>query len=102
MARAIAEKRPVRGAVAVAERPDGSRVTFVPYPTPIFRDDGSLRCAVNILIDVTDLRQADALRVQARKCRHHARWIGDEQAARALGQLADEYEAKAAELDRNA
>ncbi len=35
MAVAIREKRAVRGAVAVAERPDGTRVMFTPYPTPL-------------------------------------------------------------------
>jgi len=27
--------RPVRGIEAVAERPDGTRVPFIPYPTPL-------------------------------------------------------------------
>lgn len=32
MAIAIRERRPIRGVVAVAERPDGSRVIFAPIP----------------------------------------------------------------------
>src|SRR6202044_1973894 len=32
MAIAIKEKRPVRGMEAIAERPDGTRVPFIPYP----------------------------------------------------------------------
>ena len=37
MAIAIKEKRTVRGMEAIAERPDGTRVPFEPYPTPAFR-----------------------------------------------------------------
>ncbi|ASW04726.1 PAS domain-containing protein [Rhizobium sp. 11515TR] len=40
MAEAINTRRPIRGVTAVAERPDGTRVTFRPYPTPIFDRDG--------------------------------------------------------------
>jgi PAS domain-containing protein len=100
MAQAVLEKRSVRGVVAFAERPDGTRVRFLPYPTPIFGEDGELRCAVNMLIDISDGRQAASLRAQAEKCRRHARTINDERAERALMKLADEYDAKAAELDR--
>ena len=32
MALALKEKRPIRGVEAVAERPDGTRVPFIPYP----------------------------------------------------------------------
>src|SRR5471030_2118300 len=35
MAVAIVERRPVRGVSAVAERPDGTRVNFMPFPTPL-------------------------------------------------------------------
>src|SRR5439155_1251975 len=35
MAIALKENRPVRGSAAVAERPDGRRVAFEPYPTPL-------------------------------------------------------------------
>src|SRR5579871_5570975 len=34
MAMAIKEQRPIRGVEAIAERPDGSRVPFLPFPTP--------------------------------------------------------------------
>jgi hypothetical protein len=100
MADAIKQKRPVRGATAFAERPDGTRVHFMPYPTPIFAEDGSLRCAVNMLIDITDERQAASLRAQADKCRRHAYSIGDDEAKAALLRLALEYDAKAVELRR--
>ena len=35
MAIAIKEKRTVRGMEAIVERPDGTRVPFEPYPTPL-------------------------------------------------------------------
>ncbi|MGZ8298237.1 MAG: PAS domain-containing protein, partial [Allosphingosinicella sp.] len=69
MAVAIRRKHPVRGVVAVAERPDGTRVLFMPHPTPVTDDDETLIGAVNILIDVTDRRQAEALKGQATRCR---------------------------------
>ena len=59
MAIAIKEKRAVRGMEAVAERPDGTRVPFEPYPTPIFDASGDLTGAVNMLIDITDRKRAE-------------------------------------------
>jgi PAS domain S-box-containing protein len=59
MAIALRENRPVRGYEAIAERPDGSRVSFVPYPTPLRDADGKLVGGVNVLIDVTERRQAE-------------------------------------------
>ncbi len=60
MAIALREKRPVRGVEAVVERPDGTRVPFLPYPTPIFTSDGKLVGAVNLLFDLTDVKRAEA------------------------------------------
>jgi PAS domain S-box-containing protein len=58
MAMALKERRPVRGLEAVAERPDGSRVPFLPFPTPIYDASGALIGAVNMLVDLTDLNCA--------------------------------------------
>jgi len=95
MAVAIKERRPVRGAVAAAERPDGTRVMFTPYPTPLPGEDGELAGAVNILIDVTDQRQAGALRAQAMRCRRLAQSVTDQQAVDTLLLMAAEYDEKA-------
>ncbi len=54
MALAIREKRLVRGIKAIAERPDGTRVNFIPYPTPLFDTDGNFAGGVNMLIDLTE------------------------------------------------
>ncbi len=100
MAEAIYQKRPVRGVAAMAERPDGTRVHFQPFPTPLFAKDGTFRGAVNMLIDITDQRQAASLRAQADRCRRLARGIGDEQVIKTLEALAEEYESKSLTLDR--
>jgi PAS domain S-box-containing protein len=66
MAIALHENRSVRGYEAIAERPNGERVCFVPYPTPLRDSDGQLIGAVNVLVDVTERKMAeDALRATA-------------------------------------
>jgi PAS domain S-box-containing protein len=59
MAIALKEKRPVRGLEAVAERPDGTRVPFIPYPTPFNDALGTLIGAVNMLVEITDRKQGE-------------------------------------------
>ena len=59
MALTLRERRPIRGMEAVAERPDGTRVPFIPYPTPLFDASGTLIGAVNMLVDITDRYQAE-------------------------------------------
>jgi len=59
MAIALKEQRPVRGMEAMAERPDGTRVPFIPYPTPLFDDAGKLIGAVNMLVDITERKRAE-------------------------------------------
>ena len=95
MAVAINTQRPIRGVTAVAERPDGTRVNFRPYPTPIFDKDGAFAGAVNILEDVTDEVRAEDFLAQARRCRRLANGVIDTQAADTLNRMADDYEAKA-------
>ena len=59
MALALREKREIRGIEAMAERPDGSLVQFMPYPTPLFDSTGVLIGAVNMLVDISDSKRAD-------------------------------------------
>lgn len=61
MAVALKEDRPVRNVGAIAERPDGSRVPFMPYPTPLHDSSGKLIGAVNMLVDITYQKQAEQL-----------------------------------------
>lgn len=98
MAVALKERRSVRGVTAVAERPDGTRVSFVPFPMPILDADGRLVGAVNMLIDITELRQVPDLRRQADRARRLSREVSDRTIARNLIGMADELEAKAAGL----
>jgi len=53
LAVALREKRAVRGIEALAERPDGSRVRFMPLPTPLYDAQGKLTGAVNVMVDVS-------------------------------------------------
>ena len=59
MAIALKENRPVRNVEAVAERPDGSRICFMPYPTQLRDAEGRLLGAVNMLVDITTRKQAE-------------------------------------------
>jgi PAS domain S-box-containing protein len=95
MAVAIQERRAVRGIEAIAERPDGTRVNFLPYPTPVFDGDGNLVGAVNMFIDMTERKQTHALREQAARCRRLARSTTDGRTIETLNLMAAEYEQKA-------
>lgn len=59
MAISLKENRAVRGYEAVAERPDGIRTPFIPFPTPIRDSQGKLVGAINMLVDVSDRKQAE-------------------------------------------
>jgi PAS domain S-box-containing protein len=73
MAAALKERRPIRGIEAIAERPDGSRIAFLPYPTPIFDETGQLIGAVNMLVDISEQKEAQArLALMTRELDHRA------------------------------
>ncbi len=59
MATALKEGRSVRGLEGIAERPDGTRVRFIPYPTPLYDSSGAMVGAVNMIVDITDRKQAE-------------------------------------------
>ncbi|HEV8464030.1 MAG TPA: HWE histidine kinase domain-containing protein [Pseudolabrys sp.] len=71
MALALKEDRTVRGMEATAERPDGTRVPFIPYPTPIHDQTGKLVGAVNMLVDITDRKHAEERQVLLVRELHH-------------------------------
>jgi PAS domain S-box-containing protein len=97
MADAIREERPIRDVIAIAERPDGSRVAFRPYPTPLFDSDGRLTGAVNMLIDVTG-EQSAALHEQAERCRRLAQATYDRQTSKVLDDMATGFDQTAEDL----
>ena len=97
MAQAIKQQRAIRDTIAIAERPDGSRVAFRPYPTPLFDAHGTMTGAVNLLIDVTE-EQSAALREQAERCRRLAGALYSREGTTVLTQMADRFDQAAAEL----
>jgi two-component sensor histidine kinase len=60
MAVALKENRPVRGVEVVVMRPDGTRVPILPHPTPMRDASGQLVGAVNMLVDISERKQAEA------------------------------------------
>src|SRR5437879_12314791 len=62
MAVAVKESRAGRGAEAILERPDGTRIPFAPYPTPLRDASGKLVGAVNMLVDIRERQEANDAR----------------------------------------
>lgn len=91
MAEAIRDQREVRGKIAIAMRPDGSRRAFLPYPTPLLDQKGGLKGAVNMLVDVSH-EQADVLAEQAELCRRLAGATIDRDIGDMLGRMAVTYD----------
>lgn len=61
MAVAVTERRPIRGVEAVAERPDGTHVPFISFPTPLCDASGALVGAMNMLVDISERKLADEM-----------------------------------------
>src|SRR3546814_3458333 len=59
MAIALKEGRAIRGAEAVAERPDGTRVPFLAFPTPLRDSAGAVVGAVNMLVDIAERKHTE-------------------------------------------
>jgi len=59
MALALKEGRKVRAQEIIVERPDGTRRNVMPYPDPIFNAEGVLVEAVNMLVDITEIKQKE-------------------------------------------
>lgn len=100
MAVAIRRKKTISGLTAIAERPDGTRVRFKPHAVPLIGEDGKLRGAVNMLIDITDGRQARLLRAQADRARRLAAGVSDRATVQAMRDLADDLDCQAEVLER--
>lgn len=54
LAMMLRQGRSVDGLEAIAERPDGTRVAFIPYPRLLHDASGQLIGAVNMLVDISD------------------------------------------------
>jgi PAS domain S-box-containing protein len=71
MAVALKEDRIVRGIEAACERPDGTRVPFIPYPTPLHDESGQLVGAVNMLVDITERKRTEEQQTLLVRELHH-------------------------------
>ncbi|HWA08908.1 MAG TPA: PAS domain S-box protein [Opitutaceae bacterium] len=60
LAIALKQGRPVRDVEIIIERPDGSRRNVLPHPEPVRDTSGTLVGVVNMLVDITDRKRADA------------------------------------------
>jgi PAS domain S-box-containing protein len=97
MADAIHKREAVRGKVAIAMRPDGSRRAFTPYPTPLFDAEGNFTGAINLLVDVTE-QQREVLAAQASRCRRLAAAMYNRETSGVLEGMAEQFDRTAAEL----
>ena len=59
MAMTLRERLPIHGIEAIAERPDGTTVPFISYPTPLYDAADTLVGAVNFLVDIRDRKRAE-------------------------------------------
>jgi len=59
MAMALKGESVPNGIECVAERPDGTRFWFTPYPAVLRDGEGRIVGAVNVLVDITDRRTAE-------------------------------------------
>lgn len=58
MAVMLKEHRAMPGVEAIAERPDGTRVPFAPYPRLLRDAHGRITGAVNVLVELSDRQEA--------------------------------------------
>jgi len=98
MAVALKDGVPVRGIAAIAERPDGTRLNFMPFPTPLRGKNGAVTGAINVFLDITAEKQAEDLRAQAAKCRRWIRSVNDPITIERLTLWAAELDEKARQL----
>lgn len=74
MALALCEGREPRNAEAVLERPDGTRVPFIPYPTLQRDASGRITGAINMLVDITERKNAEiAQRIMIDELNHRVK-----------------------------
>ncbi|MFI5126493.1 MAG: PAS domain S-box protein, partial [Candidatus Acidiferrales bacterium] len=59
MAVALKEGRILDGVEAIAERPDGTRFCFIPYPRLLRDEEGRVTGGINMLVDITDRKGAE-------------------------------------------
>ncbi|HET7276060.1 MAG TPA: ATP-binding protein [Longimicrobiaceae bacterium] len=80
MAVALKEGVTLRGPEAIAERPDGKRIWFEAYPSPLRDSSGKIIGGINMLIDVTERKESE---------KREQRMLEEAQAARAEAEEAN-------------
>lgn len=70
MAEAIRTGQPMHWSEIIIERPDGTRVPAATFPTPLFAEDGTATGAINILVELTRWKAAQA-QLQESEVRFH-------------------------------
>lgn len=93
MAIAIRERRSVRGAHAVALRPDGTTISFQPRPTPLYDRRGNFMGAINALVADPRDKPESALRAELARCCRRAQTATDVRTILALQDYARQCEA---------
>jgi hypothetical protein len=97
MAVGIQQRRAVRGCTAIAQRPNGTRASFIAYPTTMVDAAGVFIGAINLLLDITGWPEREPWLTEARRCRRLSRTVDDPQIIQILQTMAVEYETKARE-----
>jgi PAS domain S-box-containing protein len=64
MAIALRENRAINGMEAAAERPDGRRVPFMAFPSPLRDASGRVVGGVNMLVDISERKRAEQVAQQ--------------------------------------
>ncbi len=59
MAMAVQQGRPVEVKEVRVQRPDGSILTVIPHPRPLFNSSGEVVGGVNILVDITERKKIE-------------------------------------------
>lgn len=67
MAITLREGRSVNGHEIIVERPDGSRRHVMPHPKPVFDNAGNMTGAVNMLLDITELKLTESILLENEK-----------------------------------
>jgi PAS domain S-box-containing protein len=67
LALALRERRAIDGMEAIAERPDGTRVPLMCFPSPLLDEHGELLGAINVLMDLSQQLRSQALLEQAQE-----------------------------------
>jgi PAS domain S-box-containing protein len=55
----LTQGRAIRDREALLQRADGTRVPIIPYPVPVFDEDGAVAGVVNLKIDISELKRAE-------------------------------------------